>query len=201
MRNSYIFLVIIVGIVATILFFYPKADCGRDIGFGAFDKYRCSCLGFIGRTPVSGMNVDFDSTIDYSCFGIKIGKTRLINRNLEFFCSDKFLCVYPSDIILKKGNEEIVTIFVRNYNNVTISYKLQVSGGAAYDEYNNKIDNGLEFSYDNNILVLNNEDKKQINLVIKSDTETRAGAYVFEIVLVNMSNETVRHEQLYVRVK
>jgi len=79
MNKKIIIIISIISLLLLVLFFWPKSECGYDQGYGDFTKKRCTCLGFIGRTPEFG-DIEFDSTKDYSCFGIKIGETKVISQ-------------------------------------------------------------------------------------------------------------------------
>jgi len=186
-------------------FFLSKAECGKNYGFGAFEKYRCSCLGFIGRTPVlDKMNIELDSTIDYSCFGIKVGKTRLVSESggmLAELCSMQYLCVYPKDITIEKGSDASSIITIQDTANSTTLYKLLVSKGDGYDANQTKMENTLDFSYDTHIIELNGKDKKTISLDISSDNKAKTGVYILKVVLMDANNATKGEDQLYVNVK
>ncbi len=65
-------------LLLVVLFFWPKSECGYDQGYGDFTKTRCTCLGFIEGTPE--LDIEIDSKKDYSCFGIKIGETKIISQ-------------------------------------------------------------------------------------------------------------------------
>ena len=205
MSKLYLFILIVIAIIAAGIFFSPKAECGKDIGFGTFPKYRCSCFGFVERTPDfrGPMYVELDSTIDYSCFGIKTGKTKLVSENLGMvleLCSNHNLCTYPKEITLEKGESETSKIIIQNTNESATSYTLLVVKGDAYTKNQTKIENTLGFSYDQSIIDLQSNDKKIISLSVNSDKETKAGIYVFKIDLVDMSNQSKGKEVLYVIV-
>lgn len=201
MRRLHLSLLTAVALILLTLFFYPKSECGKDFGFGAFDKYRCSCIGFIGRTPVwNSLSIEFDSTIDYSCFGIKIGKTHLVSRNAEFWCSTSGdrLCIYPLDFSLEKGEEEEVSILVQNVNESFSPYTVDIIKGDAYDLDDNKIENTLKFSYDTNVINIGPETPSYLNIAVNK--EAVDGNYIFRVVLKNNKNETLDDRMIFIQV-
>lgn len=80
MDGKYIYITILAIFAVIILFFIlsPKTECGADIGFGDFEKSRCTCLGIIVTDNSDALMLD--STKNYLCHGIKIGETRTISR-------------------------------------------------------------------------------------------------------------------------
>jgi hypothetical protein len=82
MKKMWEIIIIVSVIVLLFILWMASTSCGKDVGYGAFEKYRCKCAGFIAEDifeiPM------FDSTTDYRCYGVKIGKTELMNANYDY---------------------------------------------------------------------------------------------------------------------
>jgi len=74
--------IIAIGVILVLFIWFITSDCGRKEGYGNFNEYKCKCAGLVAgdifENPWS-----FDSTLDYRCYGIKIGKTKLTDTNIQ----------------------------------------------------------------------------------------------------------------------
>jgi hypothetical protein len=86
MKKKWMIVLVIVIVLVTNILWFASSTCGKDKGYGAFEKTRCKCAGFIGEDifeiPM------FDSTTDYRCYGIKIGRNKLVSMDYDYHLID-----------------------------------------------------------------------------------------------------------------
>lgn len=76
MDKKWILLMVVGVVLLFTFFFWPKSECGYTKGYDNFEEARCSCFGFIHRTPEYG-DFKLDSTLNFSCYGFKMGETKV----------------------------------------------------------------------------------------------------------------------------
>ena len=74
--------IIIIGVILVLIIWFITSPCGRKEGYGNFNVYKCKCAGIVAGDIFEISSLD--STLDYRCYGIKIGKTKLTDTNMDF---------------------------------------------------------------------------------------------------------------------
>jgi hypothetical protein len=186
-------------LAAACFFFWPRSECGSDVGIGSFPQYRCSCAGFVGRDPYEPDVLD--STMDYRCFGFKIGETKFVGESLFSNCMEN-LCISAGFFDpVNKGDTYDLTVGLQNTGESEASYIFSIVKGAAYDANKNQMDNDIQVTYSQDVFTLRSKERKTIPVRVSIGTEGRTGAYAFTFILEDRTNNFRQEDRLYVKVK
>lgn len=136
---------IIIICIAVVMFFIPKTGCGYDYNFvGGFERYRCSCAGFALKDPFGEQGYDQSGREYYSCFGMKIGQTKLIDFDTGIGVSSTFV-VHPAGIKISKDSSKSLLVGIKNDQKKEKSYTLDIYREKAVGHDMEEIENNIKF--------------------------------------------------------
>lgn len=179
-------------ILAAIAIFWPK-ECGSSGAWGLYES-KCKCFGFFVGDPFSESNrgLIIDAPFDYACFGIKIGKTKIvrdIGRDLmtddfiEDFCGTERVCLFLDRKKIEKRDSDIFSIRILNeLSGQNFDIKVTRPTPSGYDKNQIKIENdNLFWSPKSKNVFIKQGGIEKFNISVEVPRNALEGVYIFNV--------------------